>query len=226
MPVGGGSTTITINGTSTPTIAYANFNFTETAGGQSEAEGDWDNATLQVSGTPGSTHSISNYWRTTNNGQGKSFAIASVTSVTRTGTNYPAQDPFNGTLTHQQPTSGNDARTLGTFTMPAGGGTWGFEFNSTRLATTTTANPCDCTDYVNGTPPMVALHPETNGNGLGYFSVSWTSACGSIISTATITLEDQFGNYNNYFPQWSTNNTTFKRATGLSAGNYLSLIHI
>ena len=221
-PIGGGATTVSINGTSTPTIAYANFNFTETTGGQSENEGDWDNATLQVSGAPGSTHNISNYWRTTNNGQGRSFQNASVTSVTRTGTDYPAQDPFNGTLIYQQPTSGNDARTLGTFTMPAGGGTWGFEFNSTRLGftTTTTTNPCDCNDYINGTPPLVSMHPETNGDGLGYFDVTWTNACGSIISTAGITLEDASGNYNYYFPQWSTNNTAYKRATGLSAGNY------
>jgi len=221
-PIGGGSTTVTINGTSTATIAYANFNFTETAGGQSEAEGDWDNATLQVSGSPGDQFNISNYWRTTNNGQGRSFQNASVTSLTRTGTNYPSQDPFNGTLTFQQPTSGNDSRTLGTFTMPSGGGTWGFEFNSTRLGFTTTANPCDCNDYINntGTPPLVSIHPETNGNGLGYFDVTWTNACGSIISSAGITLEDASGNYNWYFPQWSTDNTAYKRATGLSAGNY------
>ncbi len=106
--------------------------------------------------------------------------------------------------------------------MPAGGGTWGFEFNSTRFAatTTTTANPCDCNDYINGTPPLVSLHPETNGNGQGNFDVTWTSACGAIISNATITLMDGSGNYQYYFPQWSTNNTAFKRATGLSAGNY------
>lgn len=219
-PIGGGSTTVTINGTSTATIAYANFNFTETVGGQSENEGDWDNGTLQVSGAPGSTHTIVNHWRTTNNGQGKSFQFASATSVTRTGTNYPSQDPFNGTLIYQQPTSGNDSRTMGTFTMPAGGGTWGFEFNSTRFAATTTANPCDCNDYANGTPPLVSMGPETNGNGLGYFDLTWTNACGSIIALAEITLEDSSGNYNYYWPQWSTNNTTYKKATGLSAGNY------
>ena len=98
MPQGGGSTTVTIGGTSTPTIVYANFTFTEEAGGSAEAQGDWDNASLQVSGVPGSTHSISNSWRTTNNGQGRSFSGGSSTTVTRSGTNYPSQDPFNGTL--------------------------------------------------------------------------------------------------------------------------------
>ena len=219
MPVGGGSTTITINGTSTPTIAYANFNFTETAGGQSEAEGDWDNAIIMVSGTPGSTHSISNYWRTTNNGKGNSFQNASVTSVTRTGTNYPAQDPFNGTLIYQQPTSGNDARTLGTFTMPAGGGTWGFEFNSTRLAATTTTNPCDCTDYLGGNPPLVAKQDAVNGGSNGMFDISWTTACGAIISTVDVTVDYGFG-YQTYSTLPSTNNVTFKRWTNVPAGNY------
>jgi len=219
MPVGGGSTTITIGGTSTIIIAYANFNFTETSGGQAETEGDWDNTTLQVSGSPGSTHSISNYWRTTNSGNSQTFTPASVTSLTRTGTNYPSQDPFNGTLVHQQPTSGSDSRTLGTFTMPAGGGTWGFEFNSTRFAPTTTASACDCNDYTGGTPPLVSFGPDLNSGGTGYFDITWTNACGSIISTADITVDYGFG-YSVFSNGWSTDTTTFKRATNLLAGDY------
>ena len=89
MPVGGGSTTITIGGTSTIIIAYANFNFTETSGGQSETEGDWDNATLQVSGSPGSTHSISNYWRTTNSGNSQNFTLKAVSIFTKKDFNVP-----------------------------------------------------------------------------------------------------------------------------------------
>ena len=223
MPVGGGSTTVTINGTSSVTIAYANFNFTETAGGQAESEGDWDNATIQVSGNPGTTHSISNYWRTTNNGQGRSFGTLSQTSLTRTGTNYPAQDPFNGTLIYQQPTSGNDSRTLGTFTMPTGGGTWGFEFDSTRFGTTTTANPCECSDYTTpqGTPPLVSFNPETNNGNNGQFEINWTTNCGAIISTVTVQVDYGTGfGYQAFNQMPSPNLTDMKRWTGLSQGDY------
>ena len=219
MPVGGGSTTVTINGTSSVTIAYANFDFTETGGGQAETEGDWDNATLQVSGTPGSTHTINNVWRTTNNGKGNSFQNASVTSVTRTGTNYPAQDPFNGTFLRSTPTSGNDMSITGTFTMPDAGGTWGFEFEGTRFAATTTATPCDCTDYLTGTPPLVAKQDAVNGGSNGMFDISWTMACGSIISNVDVTVDYGSG-YQIYGTLPSTNNATFKRWTNIPAGNY------
>ena len=223
-PVGGGSTTITINGTSTQTIAYANFNFTETPGGQAETEGDWDNAALQVAASPGSTVSISNYWRTTNSGNSQTFTSASSTSLTRTGTDYPTLDPFNGTLVFQQPTSGTDSRTLGTFTMPVGGGTWGFEFNSTRFVPTTTANPCDCTDYnsPSGTPPLYTMTPETNGNGQGSFTVEWTTACANIIATVGVQVDYGFG-YGTYSA--SSQNTNHggshqRRWMNLTAGDY------
>ena len=226
MPVGGGSATVTINGTSSVTIAYANFNFTETAGGQAESEGDWDTATITVSGQPGTDHTISNSWRTTNNGQGNSFSAMSQSSITRTGTNYPAQDPFGGTFIRTQPTSGNVASMSGTFTMPTGGGTWGFEFTGTRFLATTTAAPCNCTNYETsngGTPPVVALSNETNGGGNGHFDITWTTACGSIISSVDITVDYGSG-YQIYTGLPSINNTTNKRWTGLSAGNYRATV--
>ena len=122
-------------------------------------------------------------------------------------------------MIYQQPTSGNDSRTLGTFTMPAGGGTWGFEFDSTRFGTTTTANPCDCTDYLNGTPPLVAKQDAVNGASNGMFDISWTAACGAIIATVGVTVDYGSG-YQIYNTPPSTNNVTFKRWTNVPAGDY------
>lgn len=222
MPVGGGATTVTINGNSTPIILSADFNFTEKGGGDAESEGDWDNATVQFSGAPGSTHNISEFWRTTNNGNNQQFGPNSQTDLTVTGTNWPSQDPFNGTLYTSEPTNGNDSRTTATFTMPSAGGTWNLEFNSTRFVPTTTLAPCNCNNYEvgnGGTPPLVGKSNESNGNSSGHFELSFIQACGSILSAYGVQVNYGLG-FQAYLPGPSTNNTTFKRWTGLSAATY------
>ena len=133
MPIGGGQTTVTATGTSQLVAVGLVINFAENP---SIADlGAWDDTSLTFNGLPGDTFSISNYWRTVT---GKEFTSASSTSITITGADgngntYPGTDPFNGTLGTSEPTSGDNARTTGTLTMPMGGGTYVVTFNSSRI---------------------------------------------------------------------------------------------
>ena len=70
-----------------------------------------------------------------------------------------------------------------------------------------------------GNPPLVAKQDAVNGGSNGMFDISWTTACGAIISTVDVTVDYGFG-YQTYSTLPSTNNVTFKRWTNVPAGNY------
>jgi hypothetical protein len=136
MPVGGGNSTLSINGNSSQQSFPANMIWDE--GGNIAGAGAWDNSNNNFTGVAGDQFTIDNTWRIQNN---TSFYSASGVGVVVSGTNYPTTNPFSGLAT-QSPTSGTDSRTQGTFTMPVGGGTWYFTISGrTQTTTTTTTKP-------------------------------------------------------------------------------------
>lgn len=138
MPIGGGSATVTVSGTSSQINYTANMNWTEDPGIASD--GSWDDATDTFTGAAGSTHTLDNYWRTASSQQ---FYGDSNVTLSISGTNYPTSDPFSGMNT-VRPSSGTTSRTTGTFTMPIGGGTWNLEIDG---RTQTTLPAFTCTDF-------------------------------------------------------------------------------
>ena len=217
MPVGGGSTTATATGTSTQTAATLILDFTEGIG---FSAGAWDNARLTFTGVPGSQHNISNSWRITNSSD--EFGANTVTSYVKSGSNgdgdpISSVDPFNGTLTGTTPTSGIVASTSGTLTMPASGGTYGFEISARNFA------QCDCIDQ---TPPIFNITPETNGNGNGVIGITFVQACGASINSIDYSYNG--GLIQSVPPSpnqglggfWSSNTFTYKEVLGLSAGTH------
>lgn len=138
MPIGGGSATVTVSGTSSQTTYTANIGWTE--GGTIRNEGDWDDAADTFTGVAGSTHTLDNTWRITNN---KQFYGDSNVTLSTSGTDYPSSNPFSGMNT-VRPTSGTNSRTTGTFTMPIGGGTWSLSIDG---SVQTTLPVFTCTDF-------------------------------------------------------------------------------
>ena len=137
MPVGGGSSGLSITGNSSQQSYTANMLWDESF--NIENQGDWDNNNNNFTGNAGDQFSIDNTWRIQNN---TTFYWASNTNVTVSGTNYPTANPFS-LLSSQSPTSGTSARTTGTFTMPVGGGTWEFTMDG-RTQTTSTLPTFTC----------------------------------------------------------------------------------
>ena len=140
MPIGGGSVTINVYGTSSQVNYTANMDWDE--GGTIRNEGAWDDSNNQFTGVAGSTHTLDNTWRTTNNTE---FYSESNVALSISGTDYPTSDPFSGMST-VRPSSGTTSRTTGTFTMPVGGGTWSLSIDG---STQTTLPTYTCTDFNN-----------------------------------------------------------------------------
>ena len=160
MPMGGGSATVTVTGTSSQIIWTANMDWDE--GGTIRNEGAWDDANNQFTGVAGSTHTLDNTWRTTNNTE---FYSESNVALSISGTDYPTSNPFSGMST-TRPSSGTSSRTTGTFTMPIGGGTWSLSIDG---STQTTLPAFTCTDF----DDLFTLASGNVGQALQY---SWDSA--------------------------------------------------
>ena len=160
MPIGGGSATVTVSGTSSQIIWTANMDWDE--GGTIRNEGAWDDSSDQFTGVAGSTHTLDNTWRTTNNTE---FYGDSNVALSISGTDYPTSNPFSGMST-TRPSSGTSSRTTGTFTMPIGGGTWSLSIDG---STQTTLPAFTCTDF----DDLFTLASGSVGQALQY---SWDSA--------------------------------------------------
>ena len=204
MPQGGGSATVNVYGTSSQVIYTANMDWDE--GGTIRNEGAWDDATDTFTGAAGSTHTLDNTWRTTNNTE---FYGDSNVALSISGTNYPTSDPFSGMST-TRPTSGTTSRTTGTFTMPIGGGTWSLSIDG---STQTTLPAFTCTDFDSlftlasgnvgqalqyswdGAPPPMGLNasfnPSTYQLGTQNYQASITIPSGYSNSGSTITCTFQ-----------------------------------
>ena len=138
MPQGGGSATVNVYGTSTQTIYTANMNWSE--GGTIRDAGAWDDSNNQFTGVAGSTHTLDNTWRITDD---TTFYDSSNVALAISGTDYPSSNPFSSMNT-VSPTSGTTSRTTGTFTMPVDGGTWTLTIDG---ATQTTLPEFTCTTF-------------------------------------------------------------------------------
>ena len=206
MPIGGGSATATATGTSQTSVVFMNFNFAEDP--TIANEGQWDNNSIQFSGNPGTTHNMSNVWRSSPKVWGP-FSQSSYSIVdTNSGlSSNPFPSSGAGRLRQLQTVQGGNSSAIGgTFTMPSQSGNYTITFNVTRLQNP----PCECIeDY----PPMVAMQPEVNGNNNGYISLTFTNACFPIISTISTTkdgvavpLTHQNGNPNSSSKTYRWNN--------------------
>lgn len=184
MPVGGGSATATATGTSQTSTVFMNFNFAEDP--TIANEGQWDNNSLQFQGAPGTTHNMSNVWRSSP----KVWGPLSQSSYSIVDTNTGlSSDPFPssgaGRLRQLQTVQGGNASGIGgTFTMPSQSGNYTITFNVTRLQNPT----CECIDT---NPPLVAMQPEVNNNSAGYIELTFSISCFPIISSISVTKNGQ-----------------------------------
>ena len=187
MPVNGGTSTVTATGTSQQNVVALTITFDEEE--TISNEGAWDDASVTFTGLPGSQHTIDNYWRLPST---RRFTSASATSLgvsgaTGNGNAYPGTDPFGGTLATSTPTDGQDARTTGTLTMPAGGGSYTIEMNTSRIedvaAEYTLSYDKNDTNATGTTPSTTGTLPLTvANNGFendGYRFVNWNTGSGS-----------------------------------------------
>ena len=204
MPVGGGSSTLSISGYASQQNYFANMVWDEDP--NIAGAGAWDTTNNNFSGVAGDQFSIDNTWRIQNN---TTFYSASNTAVSTTGTNYPSSNPFSS-LIIQNPTSGTSSRTRGTFTMPIGGGTWNFSINGSTQTTLPTYN---CTDFNTSfnltTGPVgssIMNYVSWDGSPMGMipfglnlsFDVS-TFQANAFIHTATFTVPSGYSNSGNSF---------------------------
>ena len=211
MPNGGGSATVTVSITATPTIMVGNIVWDES--NAIAPNGAWDTSNNNFTGVAGSTHTIDNTWRIQNN---QTFYGSSNVLVGISGTNYPGSNPFSN-LTSQAPTSGSNARTQGTFTMPVGGGTWTFQIAG-RTQTTTTQTTLVAFSCKNDFGGLFGVNPGTVGDtimftwdgqlppqGLNMTITPSTYQLGSTLHRADFTV---IGNYSNAGQGFSCDFTT------------------
>ena len=197
MPIGGGSATINVYGTSSQITYTADMDWAE--GGTIRDEGAWDDANNQFTGVAGSTHSLDNTWRTTNNTE---FYSESNVLLSISGTDYPSSNPFSSMNT-VRPSSGTTSRTTGTFTMPIGGGSWILSIDG---STQTTLPTYTCTDFDNsfsvsngavGDPILFTWDGGPPPPGLNYSFNPTTYQSGTQNYQASITIPSGYSNTGN-----------------------------
>ena len=138
MPVNGGAATAIAYGTSTQTVYTASMTFDESD--QLGSNGAWDDGGVVFTGVAGSTHTIDNTYRITNNNlvfhaDGVTLGIS------------PTSSEFSSMATQNPGDYGTVSRTTGTFTMPIGGGNWDLTISGRTAGTTTTLPTFTCTTF-------------------------------------------------------------------------------